>query len=63
MTTEKVPDVEVFRVDGPSKKGFWSDAERFIGESGAWYWWFTEVRQPIGPFPTEVEALADAQKP
>jgi len=45
------PDVEVFHVptDSPLIEG--------------WYWWHPRVpdSDPVGPFDTEAEALADAQ--
>lgn len=53
-----LPDVEVFEVRNPKP----TDA---IPDEG-WYWWSCfpgclPDSEPIGPFKTEAEALADAQ--
>lgn len=59
-----LPDVEVFHVDSVSAAEQTTESNPFdVG----WYWWscFPDCLpdgDPIGPFATEAEALADAQE-
>lgn len=61
-----LPDVEVFyRTDAACRADIhWiTDAD---GDLAGWYWWpcfpgCLPDGDPIGPFPTEAEALADAR--
>jgi hypothetical protein len=60
-----LPDLEVFEVDDTmikySPPAGWKDSEP------GWYWWACFPGclpdcDPVGPFDTEAEALADAQQ-
>lgn len=62
-----LPDIEVFEMDGTAPlEGWHADNGYPVGVRG-WFWW---VCQPgcipdsdfFGPFDTEAEAIADAQK-
>ena len=64
-----LPDVEVFYDD--EDRPPWGGEPRNFDSQGrpvaaGWYWWscFTGClpAEPVGPFATQAEALADAQK-
>ena len=70
-----LPDVEVFYHNGRwasgewCAPGIWSEDDSTDSEDAAppgWYWWSCfpgclPDSDPVGPFATEAEALADAQ--
>lgn len=41
---------------------FWLPAPGGTGHEGAWFWRDDDCDEPIGPFPTEVEAVADYEE-
>lgn len=60
-----LPDVEVFYLDRNAMWTVTGDALADDSEPG-WYWWFCfpgclPDGDPVGPFDTEADALADAQ--
>lgn len=67
-----LPDVEVFKVSHSSSGLGYIDGETIIREDAepmedGWYWWSCfpgclPDGDPIGPFDTKAEALADAQE-
>lgn len=62
-----LPDVEVFQLTAEEVKEWFGpmfDEERIM--CGGWFWWSClpgcmPDSDPVGPFATEAEALADAQ--
>ena len=60
-----LPDVEVFYLDPETHK--YSLAEGWIGYEAGWYWWSCfpgclPEGDPIGPFESAEDAIADAQE-
>ena len=62
-----LPDLEVFyRTDAACRADGWHQIGDAPGANEGWYYWFCfpgcmPDSEPMGPFPSEVEALADAR--
>jgi hypothetical protein len=62
-----LPDIEVFHMDKTDiSEAQWLDGDNELREPG-WYWWACfpgcmPDSDPVGPFDTEAEALADARQ-